>query len=266
MLVIGENINASNKSVAEAIANRNVEFLQGLARAQVDAGADFIDVNSGMSSQDGVATMEWLMELVQEATDRPLVIDSDNPDVIKAALHKYRGKKVMINSVTAEHKRLVPIGSLVAERQASLVALAMGSKGIPNNVEERLAACELITTHLTKLGMKEEQIFFDPLVLPISVDSTQGLVTLKTIEQIKLRYPEAKTVMGLSNISYGLPQRNMVNRGFLLMAAYAGLDAAILNPLDAKMMGIIKVADMLIGKDLSCRRYIRAHRQGVLIG
>jgi len=266
MLVIGENINASNKSVAEAIASGNVNFLQDLAKAQADAGADFIDVNSGMASQDGVATMEWLMGIVQQATDRPLVIDSDNPHIIEAALQKYDGEKVMINSVTAEQERLVPVGSLAAERQASLVALAMGDQGIPNNVEDRLVACDSIMTYLTGLGMKEEQIFFDPLVLPISVDPNQGLVTLKTIEQIKSHFPGAKTVMGLSNISYGLPQRNMVNRGFMLMAAYAGLDAAILNPLDAKMMAIIKVADMLIGKDPSCRRFIRAHRQGILAG
>jgi len=264
MLVIGENINASNKSVAEAITSGNVNFLKDLAKAQADAGADFIDVNSGTASQDGVATMEWLMGLVQQATDKPLVIDSDNPDIIEAALQKYDGEKVMINSVTAEKERLVPVGSLAAERQASLVALAMGDQGIPNNVEDRLIACDSIMTYLTGLGMKEEQIFFDPLVLPISVDPNQGLVTLKTIEQIKSRFPGAKTVMGLSNISYGLPQRNMVNRGFMLMAAYAGLDAAILNPLDAKMMAIIKVADMLIGKDPSCRRFIRAHRQGIL--
>lgn len=266
MLVIGENINASNKSVAEAIANRDVEFLQGRARAQTDAGADFIDVNSGAASQDnGTATMEWLMGIVQEATDKPLVIDSDNPDIIKAALRKYSSEKVMINSVTAENDRLAPIGSLAAERQALLVALAMGEAGIPDNVDDRLAACDLIINYLTGLGMKEEQIFFDPLVLPVSVDPNQGLVTLKTIEQIKSRYPGAKTVMGLSNISYGLPQRGMVNRGFMLMAAYAGLDAAILNPLDAKMMSVIKVADMLAGEDPSCRRYIRAHRQGVLV-
>ncbi|MFC2009702.1 dihydropteroate synthase [Chloroflexota bacterium] len=266
MLVIGENINASNKSVAEAINKKDVEFLQGLAKAQTEAGADFIDVNSGMASQEhGIVTMEWLMGLVQDATNKPLVIDSDNTDIIKVALNKYSGEKVMINSVTAEKERLVPIGSLAAERQALLVALAMGGDGIPNNVDDRLAACDLIITHLTGLGMKEEQIFFDPLVLPISVDPNQGLVTLKTIEQIKVRYPGANTVMGLSNISYGLPQRNMVNRGFMLMAIYAGLDAAILNPLDAKMMAIMKVADMLVGKDPSCRRYIRAHRQGILV-
>ncbi|MFC2017997.1 dihydropteroate synthase [Chloroflexota bacterium] len=265
MLVIGENINASNKSVAEAIASKDVASLQNMARTQAEAGADFIDVNSGSGAgEQGIMTMEWLMDLVQEATDKPLVIDSDSPEVIKAALGKYRGEKLMINSVTAEPDRLSSIGALAAERKASLVALAMGEGGIPNNVDDRLAACDIIIKHLTGLGMKEEQIYFDPLVLPIAVDANQGLVTLKTIEKIKLHYPGARTVMGLSNISFGLPKRNMVNRGFMLMSIYAGLDAAILNPMDAKMMGIIKVADMLVGKDPSCRGYIRAHRKGLL--
>ncbi|MCL0092750.1 dihydropteroate synthase [Dehalococcoidia bacterium] len=268
MLVIGENINASNRSVAEAIASGDREFLQGLARAQVAAGADFIDVNAGAghgSRQYQTATMEWLVEVVQEATDKPLAIDSEIPSVIEAALGKHHGKRLIINSVTADPEKLVSIGSLAAGRQAWLVALAMGSNGIPSSVEGRLAACEQIMAHLTQLGLQAEQIFFDPLILPIAVDSAQGMVTLKTLEQIKSRYPAAKTVLGLSNISYGLPCRRLVNRAFLLMATYAGLDAVILNPLDAKMMSFIKVADMLTGKDPSCRGYTRAHRKGVLV-
>ena len=268
MLVIGERINASNKSVAEAIASRDREFVAGLARAQADAGADFIDVNAGIGHdhrQDETAAMEWLVEVVQEATDKPLTIDSDAPGVIEAALRKYHGEKLIINSVTAEPERLTSIGPLAAERQAWVVALTMGADGIPNNMEQRLAACELIMTHLTRLGMKAEQIFFDPLVLPIAVDSSQGLVTLKTIEQIKSRYPAARTVMGLSNISYGLPKRKLVNRAFLLMAAYVGLDAVILDPLDAKAMSLIKVADMLTEKDPSRRGYLRAHRKGIIV-
>jgi 5-methyltetrahydrofolate--homocysteine methyltransferase len=268
MIVIGENINASNKSVAKAIISRDREFLQNLAKAQAAAGADFIDVNSGLGDASPAresATMEWLVELIQEVTDRPLVIDSSSPDVIKTALGKYRGEKLMINSVTAETERLASIGSLVAERRAWVVALAMGTDRIPSNVEGRLSACEKIMAHLTQLGMEAEQIFFDPLILPIAVDSAQGIITLKTLEQIKSRYPTAKTVLGLSNISYGLPNRKLVNRAFLLMAASAGLDAAILNPLDAKMMSFIKAADMLTGKDPSCRGYIRAHRKGILV-
>ena len=141
----------------------------------------------------------------------------------------------------------------------------MGENGIPDSVEERLVACELIVKHLTRLGVPVEQVLFDPLVLPIAVDSSQGLVTLKTIAEIKSRYPAARIIMGLSNISYGLPERKLVNRAFLLMAAYAGLDAVILDPLDARMMSIIKAADMLTGKDPLCKRYIRAHRKGSIV-
>ena len=265
MLVIGERINASNKSVAEAIARRDEEYIANLAIAQAAAGADFIDVNAGAGSsggQDGAATMEWLVAVVSAATDKPLAIDSDDSEVIAAALHKYQGERLIINSVTAEPTRLAAIGPLAAKRQAWLIALAMGEKGIPNSVEQRLDACETIMTHLTRLGIEAEQIFFDPLVLPIAVDVNQGLITLHTIEEIKSRYPTARTVMGLSNISYGLPGRPLVNGAFLLMAAYAGLDAVILDPLDAKIMSLVKTADMLTGKDRSCRGYIRDYRKG----
>jgi 5-methyltetrahydrofolate--homocysteine methyltransferase len=209
--------------------------------------------------------MEWLVDTVQTATDKPLAIDSDRPEIIEVALHRYRGTKMVINSVTAKPTKLAAIGPMAAERGAWLVALAMGTDGIPDNVEQRLDACETIVTHLTRLGMEMEQIFFDPLVLPIAVDPSQGLVTLRTLEEIKSRYPVARTVIGLSNVSYGLPNRKLVNRAFLLMAAHAGLDAAILDPLDAKIMSLIKVADVLMCKDTSCRTYIRAHRRGLIV-
>ena len=268
MLVVGENINASNKSVGQAIADRDGEFLEKLARDQEAAGADFIDVNAGAGQgawENPEAAIEWLVDLVQQAVSKPLTIDSDVPAVIEAALRKYSGDTVMINSVNADPDKLATVGRLAVERQASLVALVMGEGGIPSTVEERLAASDMIMTHLTRVGVREDQIYFDPLVLPIAVDTKQGLVTLKTIERIKSRYPSARTVMGLSNISYGLPNRRMINRAFLLMAAAAGLDAAILNPLDAKTMSIVRVADMLIGKDPSCKGFIRAHRKGVLV-
>ncbi|MCK5433958.1 MAG: dihydropteroate synthase [Dehalococcoidales bacterium] len=267
MLVIGEKINASNRSVAEAIARRDREFVASLARAEADAGADFININSGMkngSQEYEAETMEWLVEVVQGATDKPLAIDSEVASLIEAGLGKYQGERLIINSVTAEPERLASIGSLAAEHHAWLVALAM-TNGIPSSVEERLDACEQIMAYLTRLGFTAEQIFFDPLILPIAVDSTQGIITLKTLEQIKSRYPGVKTVLGLSNISYGLPRRGLVNRAFLLMAACAGLDAVILNPLDTKMMSLIKVADMLMGKDASCRGYMRAHQKGILV-
>jgi len=268
MLVIGEKINASNRSVGQAISNRDREFLEKLVRDQDAAGADFIDVNAGVAYgtwKHPEDAMEWLVEVVQSVTDKPLAIDSDTRAVVEAALRKYRGDIVMINSVNADPEKLESIGSLAAERRASLVALVMGEGGIPDNVEERLAAADRIVTHLSRLGVKEEQIFFDPLVLPISVDSSQAMVTLRTLQGIKSRYPLAKTTMGLSNISYGLPNRDIVNRAFLLMSIAVGLDSAILNPLDAKIMSIAKVGDMLVGRDPGCKAYIKAYRKGLIL-
>jgi len=268
MLVIGERINASNKSVGQALADRDEAFLANLARAQADAGADFIDVNAGVGQdarEDAPALMKWLVEVVQSATDKPLTMDSDDPVVLEAALSTYRGEAVMINSVNADPAKLRAVGPMAAASKALLVALVVGEGGIPGNVDERLAASDLIMNQLTRAGVKEDQVLFDPLVLPASVDTNQGLVTLETIRRIKSRHPSAKTAMGLSNVSFGLPRRGMVNRAFLLMAAAAGLDAAILDPLDAKMMSVVRVADMLTGKDTACRGYIRAHRKGLLV-
>lgn len=267
MLIIGEKINASIPSTGKAIAAKDREFLASLARDQAAAGADYIDVNAGDGREAGstpVEIMRWLMEVVQGATDKPLCIDSDDPAVLEAALTTYRGEEAMINSVTAEADRLGPIGKIVAEAGARIIALVMKDAGVPRNVEERIEAADIIMDHLGGAGVPPQRVYFDPLVLPISVDTTQGLVTLKTIEALKERYPEAKTVMGLSNISYGLPGRGIVNRSFMLMAAAAGLDAAILNPLDARMMGLVRVADMLTGKDSLCRKYTRAYRKGLL--
>ena len=268
MLIIGEKINASNRLVAEAIVSRNEDYIAELAKAQADAGADFIDVNVGTADQgqqEQITAMEWAVEVVQAAISKPLAIDSDFPGVIEAAIQKYNGEELMINSVNAEAEKLEAIGRLAGQRQVRLVALAMGTEGIPRSVDERLAACEAIINHLIRFNITEEQVYFDPLVLPISVDSGQALITLKTIEKIKVKHPQAKTVVGLSNISYGLPSRKLVNRTFLIMAAHAGLDAAILDPLDARTMSLIKAADVLTGKDPQCRRYIRAHRKGALV-
>jgi cobalamin-dependent methionine synthase I len=266
MIVIGERINATTKRVAEAIVKRDASFIQELAREQAEAGSDYLDVNAGTGRgmEQEIADIKWTIDTVQDAADIPLCLDSSDPQVLLASMAHYNGTEAIINSVNADPEKLEPLGRLAAERQASLIALVMEEGGIPSTVEERLAASELIMTHLDRQGVREDQVFFDPLLLPISVDTDQGLVTLRTIEQIKSRHPSAKTVLGLSNVSFGLPNRGIVNRAFLLMAASAGLDAAILDPLDAKIMSLVKVADMLTGKDASCREYIRAYRKGKL--
>jgi len=264
MLIIGENINASNRRIAEAIRARNSTFLQELALAQ--SAADYLDVNVGGdkgSTGQEIEDMKWLIDIICKVTDKAIVVDSANPEVIEAGLKQGEARVAMINSVNAEKARLEAIGPLVDEYQVDVIALAMDDNGIPSRVEERIRACDLILEGLSRYNIPAEKVYFDPLVLPIGVDTTQGQVTLKTLEQIKARYPEAKTVVGLSNTSYGLPQRSMINDAFLLMLMYVGLDSVIVNPLHNSTIGSIELGEMLLGKDAHCKKYLKAYRMGL---
>lgn len=263
MKIIGEKINATIKDVRRIIGDRDDNGLLALARKQAEAGAFYLDVNVGTgegSRDDEIAAMDWAVKLVSEAVDAPISVDSADPGVIEAGLKALNGKKALINSVKAEEKMLDAVMGLVKGYDCEVVALAMDEKGIPPTVDERLKACEKIASFCSKSGVELGKVYFDPLVLPISADVTQGMTTLKTIEAIKTAIPEAHTVMGLSNVSYGLPARKKLNLGFLQMAIYAGLDAAIADPLDAEFMSAVKTAEVLIGRDKRCKRYTRQFR------
>jgi 5-methyltetrahydrofolate--homocysteine methyltransferase len=267
MLIIGENINATSKRVAEAIRVRDGSFFQELVSAQ--AAADYLDINVGRgggSTEQEIEDMKWLVDIACDAADKPLVVDSADPRVIEAGLEQGKGRTVMVNSVNAEEARLEAIGPLVARYQVNVIALAMGDGGIPSRVEERIEACDRILEGLSRYSIPPERVYFDPLVLPIGVDGTQGQVTLKTLERIKAKYTGAKTTVGLSNISYGLPQRPVVNQAFLLMLIYAGLDSVIVNPLRKTIIGSVKLGQMLLGKDDRCREYLKAYRKGLFEG
>jgi cobalamin-dependent methionine synthase I len=137
----------------------------------------------------------------------------------------------------------------------------MDESGVPKTVQDRLHACEKIAEACDRWGVPMERVFFDPLVMPIGTDINQGLITLETVTEIKKEFPGAKTVLGISNISYGLPARKRLNAAFLHMAIYAGLDAAIVDPLEHDIMGEVRAAEVLVGKDRHCRRYTRALRE-----
>lgn len=264
MLIIGERINATSKRVAEAIGRRDVALLQEMARQQVEAGADYLDVNAarGQGSEQEVADLKWVIDTVQIALDVPLSIDSSDPQALKAAMAHYQGKSAIINSVNAEEGKLKALLPLALEHRADVIALAMDESGVPTDVAGRLRACDRILERAELYGMPSEKIFLDPLVLPLSVDTDQGMVTLRTLEQIKARYPQAKTTLGLSNASYGLPLRGMINRSLLLMAMYEGLDSVILDPLDARLMAHIKAAQVVLGRDPFCKNYLKDYRKG----
>lgn len=264
MIVIGEKINATRSVVRHIIEQRRADQLVDLAQKQAAAGAAYIDVNVGTGSgtrQDEVEAMQWAVETLNTAVDKPLCIDSADPVVMEAGLETMAERPAMINSIKADAEYLESVLPLAARFKAPVVALAMDDKGIPETVEGRIKACRMIAAACLDFEVPIESLFFDPLVLPISTDARQGKVTLDTLAAIKRTFPGARTTMGLSNISFGLPGRALLNAAFLHMAVFAGLDAAIMDPLHEDMMQAARTGDALMGKDRHFRKYSRAFRK-----
>lgn len=260
MIIVGENINASIPHVSSVIQGKDTKALLDLAQKQADTGVDYIDINVGSdvgSRQDEVAAMQWALKSIQEHVDIPLALDSADPVVLEAGLHVRDGRPSLINSTKGEDKSLREIVPLAKKYRMPLVALAMDENGIPKSVDQRLQVCSKIARACEEHEVPLEDVFFDPLVLPISTDTAQGLVALKTVEGIKQALPRAKTIMGLSNVSFGLPARPLLNAAFIHMAVYAGLDAAIINPLQAELIFAVRTADVLTDNDRRCRRFLR---------
>jgi 5-methyltetrahydrofolate--homocysteine methyltransferase len=261
VIIIGEKINSTRKSVKEAIANKDVAFLQKLARDQAEAGADYLDVNTGAFVEQEAELMEWLVKIVEEAVELPLALDSANPEALEAGLKVAANGKCIINSITAEQARFKKVLPLILQYDASVLALAMDDSGITKTVEERLAVARKLIEALCSQGVGPDKIFLDPLIQPVSVQSDFGLIALEVIRCVKQQFPEVKTTCGLSNVSFGLPGRAKLNRCFLTMAMAAGLDSAIVDPLDRELMDAIKTAEALLGRDSFCMNYIKAFRK-----
>ena len=262
MLVVGERINASRKTILEAIQQKNSAFIQQEAKNQVDAGANMLDVNAGVRVSTEEDDMQWLVKTIQETVDIPLCIDSPNPKAIEAGLKIHKGK-ALINSITLQKERIDFILPLVKKYNCLVVALTMDDKGMPETSQERFDICQRIVDAVKKEGIPVESLYIDPLVQPISTDSKNCIITLDTIRMIKNAFP-VKFAMGLSNISFGLPNRKLINRTFLAMAMAMGLDGALIDPTDKDMMAAIKTSEALLGKDEYCMEYLTAFRENKL--
>jgi len=263
MFTIAEKINATIPSVKEMIEQRDGQALIELARRQAAAGADYLDINVGTGSgsgQDEIEAMRWAVELVQAELETPLCIDSADPAVLQAGLAARGERPAIINSTKGSDHYLDSVVPLAKEFDKPIVGLAMDEKGIPKTVEERVAACAKIVAACDRYGVPRERIHFDPLVLPVSTDVTQGLVTLETIRAIKKEFAACKTVMAVSNVSFGLPKRAVFNTAFLHMALFAGLDGAIMNVLNEQLMGAVRTGEAALGRDRHCRKYSKYWR------
>jgi len=262
MFIIGELINASRKAIKAAIEAQDAAAIQKVASDQAEAGADYIDVNAGGFVGKEPECLKWLVETVQAVTDKPCAIDSPDPVAVEAALAAHRGTP-MINSISLEKERYEKLMPIIADTDLKVIALCMSDAGMPKTVDDRLKIASELVGRLTENHIPLENIYVDPLVQPLSVNETFGIEFVNAIERIVTTFPGIHTACGLSNISYGLPARKFMNQTFMTMAIAKGLDGAIINPLDAKMMASIIAAEALAGRDSFCENYLKAFRAGV---
>ena len=252
MLVIGERINGMFKDVAKAISQKDKSVIQSLARSQVEAGAHMLDVNVGPAAADAVEAMKWLIDAIQEVVEVPLALDSTKSKVIEEGL-KLVKKKAIINSTTADPQKLEVLLPIAKKYNAGIIGLTMGKSGIPRDRHERSEFAAQIVSACMEAELGLEDVYLDPIILPVNVAQPQAIEVLESIREFKiLSDPAPKTVVGLSNVSQGTGDRSLVNRIYLVMAVAMGLDAGIVDPLDKQLMDAMITAELLLNKHIYC--------------
>lgn len=256
--IIGERINPTGKKLfREALKNNNLDYAIREAVSQVEAGADILDVNVGVPGIDEEETMVKVLEEIQSIIDVPLQIDSNNPKVIEKALRIYNGKPI-VNSVNGEDKILDSVLPLIKKFGAAVVGLTMDQRGIPETAEERLKIAEKIIKRAQSYGINKNDIYVDCLTLTAAAQQKEVKETLKAVSLVKESFG-VKAVLGVSNVSFGLPNRGLINRTFLSAALAAGLDLPIINPLDKDMMDVVNAFKVLWNEDKNCENFVKLY-------
>ncbi len=258
MIVVGERINGQFPQVSKAIDARDEKFVQELAMEQLKGGAHVLDINTGPGRDDAAEAATWLVKTVQDAVDARLCIDTPSLKVQTAALSAC-AKDPMINSTTAEQKRMEKFFPLAKEHNAEIVCLTIDEKGIPNSAEGRTELAMLLLATAMDSGIEPEKVFLDPVVLPISAAQNQCPGVCDAITSFRtLNTPSPKTIVGLSNVSSGAEERSLLNRTYLAMLLGRGLDAAIVDPNDVELMQVVKAAEVLLNQKLYAPSFLRA--------
>lgn len=259
MLIIGEKINGMFKNVKEAIQSKNKSIIHEIAKKQLDAGANVLDVNVGPASVEPLKDMEWLIHSIREISNAPLAIDTTKRDVMELGL-SIAGSDSFINSASGQKEKLDMLLPLAKKYKSKVIALTMTKSGVPANAESRLEIAANIVASCMEHEVEVENLYIDAVILPVNVAQEHANAVLETIRQCKLICdPAPKTILGLSNVSQGTIDRPLVDRTFLAMALAAGLDAAILNPLDKELMNVMITAELLLGKNIYCDSYLEAY-------
>lgn len=261
--VISERINTSRPQVRDAVAARNAGYIIDDVQKQQEAGAHVIDVNAGARIGHEAADMRWLIETIQPVAKVPLALDSPDPAVLDMAFSMVAEPPV-INSISLETEKFNAMVPVLAGRKCRVIALCMSDQGMPGSAGEILDRAGRLVQELNNIGIPHENIYVDPLVQSVATDSGKGLMVLDAVRAIRSEFPHVHITGGLSNISFGLPLRHMINRSFLLLMMAAGMDSAIIDPLDRQIMASIRTAEMLLGHDPFCAGYLKGVRSGAI--
>lgn len=264
MLIVAERINASRKAIRAALEAMDVAAIQQEARAQDAAGAHYIDVNGGTFPGREAELLTWLVETVQEVTDKPLCLDSSDADALAAALPKVKVAAPMINSINLERDRYARVLPLALERKAKLIALCQGEDVPASTAQRKVDLASQLVERLTGAGIPLDDIYVDPLVFPLGTDSQSAQATIDAIGVIMQRFPGVHTICGLTNVSYGMPVRRLINRTFLVAAMGRGMDAAIIDPTDVQLVSAMHTARAVYGRDDYCADLMEAFRAGAV--
>jgi 5-methyltetrahydrofolate--homocysteine methyltransferase len=259
MMIIGEKINGTRKQVAAAMRERNTALTEGLAQEQVEAGSDYLDVNAGTGSDSGADVLVWLVRTVQRVVKTPLCLDIPNANALHAAI-KVVDQKPMINSISGEQDCLENALPLVAKHQCPVIVLALGDKGIPKSVDDRMNIIDQLVRATRAPGIDDEKLYIDPLVMAISTGDGAGTIACETMCRVRDGYPDVHLTGGLSNISYGAPARKHINHAVLVLALEAGVDSAIMDPSATGVYTLLLPAEAVLGRDRSCNKYNHAFR------
>lgn len=262
MIIIGEKINGAIPSVAKAICEKDEEFIKNLAVNQTNAGVDYIDVCASVDDAIELETIKWLIDLVQEVTDTPIAIDSPNAAICAEAI-KFCKKPGLINSVSMEGDKIEQVFPVIAETKWECAALLCDDTGIPKSAEKRLEVFGNLMEKAEEYHIAPSRLYIDPLIEMLCASEEGIEVVVKVIKEIKKQYSDIHITGAVSNISFNLPFRKIINMGFVVLAMNAGMDSAILDPLNKDLMGIIYATEALLGEDEYCIEYISAFRKGI---
>lgn len=263
MIIIGEKINGSIPAMGKAIREKDEAFIRDTAKKQAGAGATYLDVCASVPEEIEVETLKWLIDLVQDVTDIPICVDSPSPHSIKAAL-PFCKRPGLVNSVSLEGGKIDVIFPVIADTKWECIALLCDDKGIPFTVERRLEVFANIMKKAKEYDISPSRLHIDPLVETLSSKETSLTMFAECAREIKRQYPSIHVTSGLSNISFGLPARKLINQAFLVLAMNSGMDSAIVDPTNRDILGLIYATKALLEQDEYCLEYIQAFRDGLI--